>query len=198
MTRVRIPIEAYMNVKIVENYATKEFKSRKMEWFIELHLKPMKKFALKLAETLDADKEIVEISVWLHDITHTEKGAPHDHPKVNSEFAEKFLAEKGFDRKTIQSISQCILNHGCHEGRTPKTTEEKIISSADAMAHIANFEALLFVAFYMKNYSPDKTYTWLKDKIERDWNKKILLPQAKEMVKERYEQIRILLGAMGP
>ncbi|MFH0949215.1 MAG: HD domain-containing protein [Candidatus Aenigmatarchaeota archaeon] len=187
-----------MKVKQVEDYAINEFKKKDMIWFIDLHLKPMKEIAFELAEKLDADKTVIELAVWLHDITHVIgiKKIPHDHPKVNSDFAEKFLKENGFDENTIKNVCHCILNHGCQDGRIPKTLEGKIIASADAMAHIKNFEMLLFAGFYLNKYDNKEVYNWLKAKISRDWKQKIMLPEAKEMIKERYHEIEILLENM--
>ncbi len=64
-----------MNEKIKE-IVRKECENDDWSW--DYHMLSVVKYANLLAERLGADKEIVEISAWLHDITRI-KGYPENH-----------------------------------------------------------------------------------------------------------------------
>lgn len=191
------PGRGVMNkIKVVENYVVEKFEKNGMKWFVELHLKVVRDFAAKLAEIKNADRGVVELSVWLHDITHAQNNIPNMHNKVNAEFSKTFLKEKGFDEETIEKVCHCILTHRCKDGYFPETLEARIVATADALSHIEKFDLLLELAFYAKKYSTKEAYEWLSKKIARDWNDKILVPEAKEMIKHKYEEVKILLEHM--
>ena len=54
------------------------------------HFKAVLKYALMLAEKENADKEIVEISAWLHDISSI-RGDYEDHHVKGAKIAEELL-----------------------------------------------------------------------------------------------------------
>jgi|GEM_PF-6215009 len=69
-----------------------------------------------------------------------------------------------------------------------------LIQNADAMAH---FDALayLFKIKFAKDLSVHEMVVWLQKKIERNWNKKLTLPEARAMVKETYVAAKLPLDA---
>lgn len=69
------------------------------------------------------------------------------------------------------------------------------MACADAMSHFDTF--LDLVPLFSKTAgSFEAGITDLDKKIERDWNKKLRIPEAKEIVKEKYKAIRVLLDSM--
>jgi hypothetical protein len=60
---------------------------------------------------------------------------------------------------------------------------------------MAHFDVLP-VFFYMrsKKESFENAFRWVEDKIDRDWNKKLTLPEAREMMAEKYEAIKLILS----
>ncbi|RLJ06347.1 MAG: hypothetical protein DRP14_00175 [Candidatus Aenigmatarchaeota archaeon] len=64
------------------------------------------------------------------------------------------------------------------------------------MAHFDIIPALLQVALRKENNNLEKAVNWVYDKIERDWNKKLTIPEAKEMMKEKYGAIKLLFSSM--
>ena len=63
-------------IEKIKNIVKKE--CEKDNWSWDYHMVSVVKYAHQLAEKLGADKEIVEISAWLHDITRL-KGDPENH-----------------------------------------------------------------------------------------------------------------------
>jgi HD superfamily phosphodiesterase len=180
----------------IEKFAKQTFLDNGMEWFVKNHIIYVERLALKLADMKYADKNIIRLSVWLHDIGHRQHYVSEKHHIDNSEFAVKLLTEKGFDKSIIKSVEHCILTHRCKDGYFPETLEAKILASADAMSHIDNFSMLLFSAFILKKFDKEKAYNWLNNKIERDWNSKILIPEGKDLVKEKYDEVQLILKEM--
>lgn len=75
-----------------------------------------------------------------------------------------------------------------------QTIEAEIIASADAMAHFDSFLDL-FDFFTRTCKSFEEAIIEIETKIQRDWNKK-LIPEAKEIIKEKYEAIMLIIKSM--
>lgn len=183
-------------VKEVEEFARGIFSENNMEWFVKLHLEYVDALSMKLARMKNADEDVVKLSVWLHDINHRNDNVSEKHHIENSEFAAKFLAERKFGDKTIKDVIHCILTHRCKDDYRPETLEAKILASADAMSHIENFSLLLFCAFIIRKNNIEEAYEWLSGKIDRDWNRKILVPEGREMIRGKYEEVTEVLKKM--
>ncbi len=50
------------------------------------------------------------------------------------------------------------------------------------------------IALKNENGDTDAARRWIFDKIKRDWDKKLTIPEAKEMMKEKYDSIKILFS----
>jgi len=62
------------------------------------------------------------------------------------------------------------------------------------MAHFDNFFILIFLGA-KKKMKYKEIIEWIDKKIERDWNTKLTLPEAKKMMKEKYKAIKLLLDS---
>jgi len=62
------------------------------------------------------------------------------------------------------------------------------------MAHFDNFFILIFLDA-KKKMKYKENIEWNDKKIERDWNTKLTLPEAKKMMKEKYKAIKLLLDS---
>ncbi len=185
-----------MEIKEIVEFARKIFVDNEMQWFLKTHIEYVDKLAVQLAEIKNANKDVIRLAVWLHDIGHRNNGVAEDHHIQNSKFAVKLLTEKGFDADTVKAVEHCVLTHRCMDDYKPETLEAKVLASADAMSHIDNFSAMLCAVFVIKKLTVPEAYEWLSKKIDRDWNKKILLPEGKEIVKEKYEEVCAILDKM--
>ena len=102
------------------------------------HVQLVRKFALKLAKTEKADKEIVEIAALLHDIGKC-KGRENHHI-TGVKLAKEFLKKIGLPGKKKKLILKCIKKHRSRFALEENEMEVKIIQSADALATLFNDE----------------------------------------------------------
>jgi len=166
-------------------------KGGQMQW--EMHIMPVMSNAMKLAGMLNADKKIVEISVYLHDIARLrEKREDHHHIK-GAKMAEEILTKLGYEKTFIKKVSYCII---CHRGpsRNCKTREAKILNSADAMSHFDNVPYLFWIATACKGMGFKEALEWVDYKMEKGWNEK-MQPEAKKLYKPKYEAAKLLLDS---
>lgn len=160
---------------------TKEF----YNWFWNIHIKPVIEYSKQMAVKYGADLEIVWLGALLHDIARLEDAEPHD--EIGSEKAYKLLLEKGFDEDIAEKAKNVVLKHRCRN-YPPETLEQKIVASADAMAHF-------LPPFYLwiGKYS-NKTFAEVLEKntkkIERDYNDKIFFEDEKKLVEEQYKILK--------
>ncbi len=160
---------------------TKEF----YQWFWDIHIKPVIGFSKKMAEKYGADMEVVWLGAMLHDIARLEDAEPHD--EIGSKKAYKLLVERGFDTEVAEKVREVVLRHRCRK-YPPETLEQKIIASADAMAHF-------IPPFYLwiGKYSNKSFFDVLeknRKKIERDYNEKIFFEDEKKSVRGQYEVLK--------
>ena len=76
------------------------------------HIIAVVKNAEILAEKYGADKEIVVIAAWLHDIASiTDYSLYELHHIHGAEIAYRILKEYGYDDRKISLVQKCIRNH---------------------------------------------------------------------------------------
>ena len=73
------------------------------------HFTQVAKYSGQLADKLGADKEVVLISAWLHDIGSVIKGR-EDHHITGAEIAGEKLIR--FEQETIQRRFRCLTRQG--------------------------------------------------------------------------------------
>ena len=145
-----------------------------------------------LAEQLGANEEIVEIAALLHDYASIkDESLYRDHHLHSPLEAERILRKLCYPEEKIQAVKQCIASHRASTGAERTTPEAICLASADAMAHIDQMPSLLYLAFVRFGMGIDDGTTWVWEKLVRSWQK--LCPEAKAMMKDRYEAAQILL-----
>ena len=155
------------------------------------HIVPVVKYAKKLARLLKVNEEIVELAALLHDIGKVRHGGK-GHEKTGIPEAEKILKGLKCPEPAIEEVKHCIESHRGID-IPPKTKVAEIIANADAMAH---FDILpVFFYWRLKKTEFEDAFRWIYDKIEREWNKKLTLPEAKKMVEEKYHAIKLVLDS---
>lgn len=153
-------------------------------WFYDIHLLGVEKFANELLNELpEADKEIVMLGVWLHDLQRI-RGKKGDHAKIGAEEAEKVMKQFQYSKEVIKHVREIILSHSCDTKLKPKSLEGKILASADAMSHYINDFYLVIAVTGERNLIDYKK--WALEKLDRDYNKKIFFDFAKSKIKARH------------
>ena len=121
------------------------------------HVKCVVEISKKLAEEINADLEIVEISAILHDVAKVlELREDESHNLVGSEIAEEFLLKEGYDIEKIKKVKKCILYHGGDLDKNIKLSKEEwCVRNADIISMFKNITIFYFIALneYKLNYS---------------------------------------------
>ena len=167
------------------------------------HILPVIKNALLLGRKLNADLEVVEVAAYLHDIGRVLEKKQFDkgdekkdsHQITGAEEAQKILTGLGCNAEFTIKVEHCILAHRGSKDPKPETKEAEIIANADAMAHFDS-SLVLFTLFFKKTNSFEDAIIKMEKTIDKDWNNKLTLAEAKEMVKNKYGAITLLLQSM--
>ena len=181
-------------VEEVKKYVKEEAEKETNPFTIDIyytHIVPMVGYSKKLAKKLDADEEIVEIAAWLHDIGSL-KGEYENHHIAGAKYAEEFLKKLNYPTEKIEKIKHCIISHRGSLKIKRETIEAECIASADGMSHFYNISSLFNLALVIKKMGVEETRTFSKNKLQRLWDK--MIPEAKEIVKEKYEAAMLLLN----
>jgi uncharacterized protein len=155
------------------------------------HFVPMVGYAEKLAEELGADREVVAIASWLHDIGSIVFGRENHHI-TGAKIAEDKLRDLGYPSEKIELVKRCILNHRGSQNNERQTLEEKIVAEADVMSNFDNL-AGIFMAAYMyegKNQGEAKVST--REKLERKW-KQLHFENSKRIIEPKFRAAMLLL-----
>lgn len=167
-------------------------KFKEHDW--KYHIVPVVKYAKKLAKEYKVDEEVVELAALLHDIGRVSIKHDEDHHVVGVPEAERVLRKFNYPEKVIEEVKHCVASHRTSKGPEPKTMIAKIIANADAMAH---FDILpVFFHWRHKRYKFEENVKWADNKIKKDWQKKLTLPRARNLVEKKYKAIRLLLDAL--
>jgi HD superfamily phosphodiesterase len=171
------------------------------QWFYDLHQKEVIKYAEQLLKIYKkADRQIVIISCWLHDIAHYYAKNDNEilavkptHHIDGANIAEKLLKNCSVSEEEIKKIKNCILCHRNNQPYIPKTIEEKIVTVADTMSHFGSIFYFTYFKFH-PTHSLERMVADDLDKLKRDWRDLGLLPKSQRLVRQEYEVIKKLLN----
>ncbi len=185
-----------MNDKVqeIKEYIKEAFLHSKVPFIYDAHLKAVEKNCLWLLERLpEADKEVVMLGCWLHDMQYVvDYDDKANHEVLGAEEAGRVMVEFGYDEDIIKKVQQIILSHSCKK-HMPETLEAKILASADGMAHFFND---FYLSLFKKGIGCDDIAEFKKftlNKIEYAFNHKIFFDFAKEYIAPRYEVIKAFM-----
>ena len=153
---------------------------------VKYHINPVVKIAKKMAKDLDADIQIVEIAAYMHDITKM-TGERKDHHITGAIYTRDFLKNYNIEEYKVNKIMDCIKKHRGNSEFSRNTLEEKIIATADAVAHIEHPLTLFYAWYGRRNCSIDDGADGILSKLNRSWNKiEFDYIKQKEMDKYKY------------
>jgi putative nucleotidyltransferase with HDIG domain len=179
-------------VKKVHDFVKEQSKDSVANGRLEVfkyHILNVKRFAEILADKYPANKFVVIVSAYLHDLYYIQTGNHEVHEIEGAKFAREYLSKFDIPQQEIELIVGCILNHRGSKKSERQKIEEKIIACADAMDHIDRCLGL----FYVGHTDFESAVKFMKGKLKRSWEK-IELDEAKEIIKPKYEAAKILFS----
>lgn len=157
------------------------------QWFMKWHLNIVLDISLELNQLYpESNKELIEVIVWLHDYGKILDFDNQEDMLFNN--GKKLLETLGFEAKFIEKVMEYlkIFESKMELDLSESPIEVKIVSSADAASHF--FGPFFFLWWYE---NPNKDFEDLmkdnENKAHKDWNKKIVLPEAKKLIENRYK-----------
>jgi len=191
MENLQEKLNKFKNI-VIENCNNKDFAYR--EWFVDDHLMIVEKIAMELCEIYKkADKNIVFALVWFHDF-----GKPINEEnefEVTKKEGIETMKNIGLSIEFINKVFQLWLRMEMKNeiDISKESIEVQIISTADGASH---FVGKFFSSFFRDEpkKSVKETEEEIRNKINKDWSRKIVLPEIKEVFKDRYLKALEIVG----
>lgn len=169
---------------VIGNCKNKAFTYR--EWFVADHLMIVERIAMELCDKYpDADRDIVFALVWFHDF-----GKPIDEKNEREKTKEKGIEAmkqvglpEDFIEKVFTHWTRMEMKNEIDISK--EAIEVQVVSTADGASHFVG----KFHASYFRddlNEPIEIIEERIRSKIKQDWERKIVLPEAREALKERY------------
>ncbi|EKE18512.1 MAG: hypothetical protein ACD_9C00312G0002 [uncultured bacterium] len=151
-----------------------------LEHFWNHHIVPVVAYSREMALRYGGDAEIIHLGALLHDMALIENAEPHD--EIGAGKAYEFLIVHWAPPETAQKVRDIVLKHRC-KLYIPETVEEKIVATADALAHF-------FPEFHGSGASiisgEDHVEMNVLDieRLEKEYSDKVFFEKEKELFKE--------------
>ena len=155
--------------------------------FLDRHVQEVERWALKILEKHpNANKDVVMIGVWLHDVGQLIGDTSVDHA-INSETETKqYLQELHIDQNIIDQVAHCVRAHRNRDIK-PETLEAKIVAASDSASHMTDINYIVHLSDGMRDY--------VDGKIERDYRDISVFPELKEEITPLYQAWKALIQA---
>lgn len=156
------------------------------------HIAAVVKNVELLAEKYKADKEVVMIAAWLHDIASVTDYSLYElHHVHGAEMAYSILKEYGYDSSKIHLVQECIRNHRGSVNLEKNSIEELCVADADAISHFDSVPGLLYLAYVQKGMEMEEGKEFVKDKLTRSFRK--LSAESKKIYQNKYVKVMEVL-----
>lgn len=152
------------------------------------HIQYVYKYVVLLSKDKNIDKEVLELSALLHDISMTDITLDRSrHNEFGADIAEQLLRESNYPEDKVQLVKKCILNHSKKRREYRTTEEEQILVDADGLSHFDAIKKLYSLPSLVMGLSEEDSVRFVQDKLTGDYNE--LSDDLKSMVKEKYDRV---------
>lgn len=157
------------------------------KWYVKYHLSIVEKIANELKSIYkDSDSDMVDILVWIHDYPKIVGVADNLEKEIKT--VTDLLLNVGFDSTISKKIADYLrifeskMDYDLHKS----PIEVQIVSSADGASHLVG----PFMSIWLYE-NPEKDIDLLLEsnlnKIKKDWERKIVLPEVKSVFLQRHD-----------
>ena len=152
------------------------------------HIQYVYKYVVLLSKDKNVDKEVLELSALLHDISMTDMTLDRSrHNEFGADIAERLLRENDYPEDKVQLVKKCILNHSKKRSEYRTTEEEQILVDADGLSHFDAIKKLYSLPSLVMGLSEEDSVRFVQDKLTGDYNE--LSDDLKYLVKEKYDRV---------
>ncbi|MBN1410760.1 MAG: HD domain-containing protein [Spirochaetales bacterium] len=96
------------------------------------HIERVLRYAGMVNREIKGDWPVIEASVYLHDVGHSQGAAGH--PVKGAEMAVAFLSGLGIDGSAVERVGKCIRSHSRQYSKVePESKEARVLFDADGM-----------------------------------------------------------------
>lgn len=157
------------------------------------HSQRVRNYALHLAKNQKADKLVIEISAYLHDIGRGLEKEEY-HTQTSAKLAKTFLSTQNLPKEKIHKIIHCIETHSRKKlyRKSPQTIEAKILYDADGLEMIGAV-GLLRIALSAQVQNKDWNHVLKKAKWRLQIQDDFLTQTAKRIAKQRQKLLKIFI-----
>lgn len=156
---------------IVSDMIEKLHKDKNLQCVFENHIKKVVAFGINLCERFGGNREIVELSCWLHDIASLKTGVKHEHQIVGAQDAKRILSKLGCNNELILHVQECIQSHRGSVLLRHLSKESEIVCAADGLANLSYPPLLFFFAFGIKNLGFEDGIESINKKVKSSFKK---------------------------
>ena len=152
------------------------------------HIQYVYKYVVLLSKDKNVDKEVLELSALLHDISMTDMTLDRSrHNEFGADIAERLLRENDYPEDKVQLVKKCILNHSKRRSEYRTTEEEQILVDADGLSHFDAIEKLYSLPRMVMGLNEEDSVRFVQDKLTGDYNE--LSAELKNLVKDKYDMV---------
>ena len=157
------------------------------------HIEAVVKNGACLAERYGADKEVVMIAAWLHDIASvTDYSLYPDHHIHGAEMARGILSQWDYEPEKITLVQNCVRGHRGSVPLERRSVEELCVADADAISHFDSLPSLLYLAYRERGMEIEEGKKFVREKLERSFQK--LSPRSRELYRDKYRRVMDILN----
>ncbi len=152
------------------------------------HVQYVYKYVVMLAMDASVDREVLELSALLHDISMTDSSLDRSkHNEYSSAIAERLLREQRYPEEKTRLVTKCILNHSSKRAQFRTTPEEEMLASADGLAHFDVYKNLYSLAHKVMGLNDEDVLLFIRDKLTRDYYE--IGDEYKHLVNDTYTRV---------
>lgn len=136
----------------------------------------------------EADREIVLLWVYLHDIGHYPLPCEIDHAVRSEEIAKDFLTKEKYDEEKTKKVLHVVRAHRCADV-IPESLEAKILAFCDSASHMT---WNMYFPMCKDDEKEAKEFR-VVSKIERDFRDLDFFPEIKKEIEPLYKAWKNLI-----
>lgn len=157
------------------------------------HSQRVRNYALQLAKNQKADKLVIEISSYLHDIGRGHEKEEY-HTQTSAKLAKTFLSTQNLPKEKIHKIIHCIETHSRKKlhRKSPQIIEAKILYDADGLEMIGAV-GLLRTALSAQVQNKDWNHVLKKANWRLQIKDDFLTQKAKRIAKQRQKMLKTFI-----